>query len=118
MFVNKKKVNYPREGAEDYAELAGGAVLAPGRFGKAVKPLVVRDGWEIVRPAWRHFVTVMRQTLEYATPEYFARTYPQWILEPKSTASEQKWKLVGEWYETSKRGRIIRVPASDPREAL
>jgi hypothetical protein len=72
-----------REGCADYTSLTQGAILAPGRFWKAVKPLMLMHGWEEVRMAWRHFVKVTE--LRYATPEHFARTYSDWVLKPKAS---------------------------------
>jgi|ERR1041385_1747658 hypothetical protein len=80
------RANWIRQGCEDFFELTGGAILTPARFGRVVKPLVEVHGWEPpVRTAWRYFVKV--QELRFATPEYFARTYPDWVLKPKSPSA-------------------------------
>jgi hypothetical protein len=51
--------------------------MAPGgQIGKALKPLVDRHGWEIVRQAW---VSYLRQVdADFASPSRFASTYGRW----------------------------------------
>jgi len=100
-------MNWIREGMRDYTEVTGGGVVTFGRFGKGVKPLVELHGWEKVRPAWRHFLQVT--TIQYATPEYFARTYPQWIVKPKGVASPVT-------YRTVQVGQRLRFEVESPSE--
>lgn len=85
-------MNWVREGCKDFTEVTGGAVIAFGRLGKALKPLVELHSWYVVRPAWRHFVKVTE--LRFATPEHFARTYPNWVVKPKAPPDLRQFREV------------------------
>ena len=93
-----------REGLADFTSITKGALLAPGRFGKAVKPLKERHGWEEVRLAWRQFLLVTE--IQYSTPEYFARTYPQWVRKPKVEGPPPRFREVMD-------GRRVRLIPDD-----
>lgn len=72
--------HWVREAAAIWHEGTGG-VLAIGRIGKALKPLVEIYGWPSIRRPLAHYLKVTE--LQFVSPERFAATYNQWILPEK-----------------------------------
>lgn len=70
-----RPVSWAREACDAWIERFGGT--APGgQIGKALKPLVDRHGWEIVRQAWCSYLRQVEA--DYASPSRFASTYGRW----------------------------------------
>jgi hypothetical protein len=69
--VRKAAPGWSAEGAQDW-EAASNGTMEPGRIGKALKPLVDRHGWELVRPVLGRF---LRTADRRFGPEYFAREF-------------------------------------------
>jgi hypothetical protein len=67
--------SWSREACDDHAERYGG-VPPGGQIGKALKPLVTKHGWPIVRPAWRRYLA--ETEAQYSSPSRFAATFGQW----------------------------------------
>lgn len=79
------------EVVSDWEELRDGASISHGHAGKALKPLIERHTWPVVRPAWRRFAESPEARFG---AEYFARNYPDYTSDAppragKPTAAEQ-----------------------------
>lgn len=73
-------MNWIREAAGVWHGGTGG-IIAIGRLGKALKPLVEIYGWPSIRRPLAHYLKVTE--LQFVSPERFAATYNQWILPEK-----------------------------------
>lgn len=97
-------VPWSAQACEDWSAAFGGT--APGgRIGKALKPLVDRDGWETVRRAWRAYLLEARsEGPKYATPQTFAeREYGRLKHGPSRPAMRGKNQQVVEDFLARKR---------------
>ena len=91
-------VAWSRQACDAWIERFGGT--APGgQIGKALKPLVDRHGWEIVRQAWASYLRQVEP--EYASASRFASTFGRWsgTAPPgaKSTAAERTVANLEAW---------------------
>lgn len=67
--------SWPAEGAATWLELVGR--MAPGRFGKALKDLVDRDGWPAVRVTLIRWIVERQAAGKPLKVEWFADEYTQ-----------------------------------------
>jgi uncharacterized protein YdaU (DUF1376 family) len=69
------KTSWTKEACDDWISEYKGT--APGgRIGKALKPIVAKNTWKIVRSVWRSYLSQTEP--EFASPERFANTYGKW----------------------------------------
>ena len=68
--------NWPKDACDDWIERFGGT--APGgRIGKALKPLIAKYGWELIRPVWQKYLR--EEKPEFANPQDFASKLGRWL---------------------------------------
>lgn len=106
--------HWVREACILWQRATNGGLIAPGRMGKALKPLVDREGWDVVQLGFRHYLQVTE--LRFLSPERFVATYGEWAMKPKLRAAPQM-KFVVDWPEGQTRGHFLQVPIDDPRPA-
>jgi uncharacterized protein YdaU (DUF1376 family) len=68
--------NWSKDACDDWIERFGGT--APGgRIGKALKPLIAKYGWELIRPVWQRYLRDEKP--EFANPQDFASKLGRWL---------------------------------------
>ena len=68
--------NWSKDACDDWIERFGGT--APGgRIGKALKPLIAKYGWELIRPVWQKYLR--EEKPEFANPQDFASKLGRWL---------------------------------------
>lgn len=85
--------NYVSEAGEDWIAARGGT--APfGRIGKALKPLVERDTWPAIRPAWLAFVA--SDKAQYG-PDFFANNLAMFTGAAPSAEADAYWRQINDF---------------------
>lgn len=78
--------SWSAQACDDWIAQYGGT--APGgEIGKALKPLVVKHGWETVRPAWKRYLS--ETEAEYVSASRFGSTFGHWAGTSNGPARKQ-----------------------------
>lgn len=105
--------SWSTQAGEDWAQARGGT--APfARIGHALRPLVERDGWDVVRPAWQRFVASPRARFG---AEHFAANFNDFAAAPASPTAaneaEAAWQLAADLYTLYDSTGLIRNQERD-----
>jgi len=68
---------WSNEASDDWNARFGDRSAPGGKIGKALKPLVDRYTWEVIRPAWQRYLT--EKDAEFASPADFAQKVSLWL---------------------------------------
>ncbi len=74
-----REIPWSREACDDFLARYGGTLSGSdtgGQIGKFLKPLVTQHGWDVVRPAWRRYLSEI--SAQYVSPARFASTFGHW----------------------------------------
>jgi hypothetical protein len=82
------QASWTSEACDDWNARFGNGTAPGGRIGKALKPLIEKHTWEVIRPAWKRYLE--HKDPEFATPNDFAAKLTMWVKERRASTGDKK----------------------------
>lgn len=84
-----KAESWSSQACDDWNERFGAGTAPGNKIGNALKRIVDKHGWDVIRPAWRHYLR--EKDPEFLNPADFATKLTRWLQGKQAKNAIDRW---------------------------